>query len=291
MSEPRESDARAVVLGGGGPVGRAWQTGLIAGLKDLGIDIAQADFIVGTSAGAIVGAEVALGRDMHTALPAAVVPATGPTTPPVGVGEVMAQISRAVLSADPEAGLREVGQLALRASVPAEERALNRPNIQGVIGQSWPTNLHVAAVSTTTGALKVWDETSGVTLQQALAASSALPGVWPPITVAGDRYMDGGVRSTLNADVAAGNGRVLVICCHPLEGPHADPRSVVPLREIELLRTGGSVVEVIVPNQDFLNMTFDVTSLLNPALERPAFEIGKSQAREQIERFRAVWGE
>ncbi|MFW8744828.1 patatin-like phospholipase family protein, partial [Mesorhizobium japonicum] len=217
--------------------------------------------------------------------------AKAPAGPPAGVAEMMAAIGKAVLSDDPEAGLRGVGERALQAPVPPEEVALNRPNIQGVIGESWPANLHVAAVSVTTGKLTVWDWKSGATLQQALAASSALPGVWAPITVADDRYMDGGVRSTLNADVAAGNDRVLVICCHPLEGAHADPRSVVPLREIEYLRSSGSTVEVIIPNQEFLDMTEEVTSLLNPALEKPGFEIGKRQAHSELARVQKLWEE
>src|SRR5271154_1068147 len=55
---------RALVLGGGGPVGIAWESGVLAGMAECGVDLAQADLICGTSAGSFVGAQLALG---HTA--------------------------------------------------------------------------------------------------------------------------------------------------------------------------------------------------------------------------------
>ena len=52
---------RALVLGGGGPVGIAWESGLIAGLAEAGVDLSTADFVIGTSAGSFVGAYLAAG--------------------------------------------------------------------------------------------------------------------------------------------------------------------------------------------------------------------------------------
>ena len=72
---------RALVLGGGGPVGRAWQTGLATGFAEGTIDLSGADLIVGTSAGAIVGAEIALGHDMKNALPAPTAATARPPSP------------------------------------------------------------------------------------------------------------------------------------------------------------------------------------------------------------------
>ena len=53
---------RALVLGGGGPVGIAWESGMLAGLAEAGLDLSDADFILGTSAGSVVGAQLAMGR-------------------------------------------------------------------------------------------------------------------------------------------------------------------------------------------------------------------------------------
>lgn len=57
---------RSVVLGGGGVPGSAWMAGLAAELRRRGIDLASADSIVGTSAGAIVGAALITGRDLDS---------------------------------------------------------------------------------------------------------------------------------------------------------------------------------------------------------------------------------
>lgn len=55
----------ALVLAGGGVTGIAWETGLLLGLRDIGIDVAaEADVIIGTSAGSTVGAQLAVGRDL-----------------------------------------------------------------------------------------------------------------------------------------------------------------------------------------------------------------------------------
>ena len=58
--------SRALVLGGGGPVGIAWESGLLAGLAKAGIDLGRSDFIVGTSAGSFVGARLAMGAEAAT---------------------------------------------------------------------------------------------------------------------------------------------------------------------------------------------------------------------------------
>src|ERR1700749_4053945 len=56
-------DRRALVLGGGGVTGIAWETGLIAGLAGLGVGLAAADVIIGTSAGSVVGTDIACGQE------------------------------------------------------------------------------------------------------------------------------------------------------------------------------------------------------------------------------------
>jgi NTE family protein len=286
------SRSRALVLGGGGPVGRAWQTGLAAGFCDLGVDFSAADLIIGTSAGAIVGAEIALGRDMNGALPAPA-PASATASAAV-VQETMAALARAAASATPEAELKKLGQIALSAAVPDEEAAITRPNVAGIAGQPWPPSLQATCVNTLTGRLQVWTASSGVALEKALAASSALPGVWPPITIGADRYMDGGVRSMLNADIAQGHDRVIVVSCRDLEldsdAESRSPASRALLREIETLRDGGAEVAVITPDAEFLALTKNGALMLNTALEPDAFDLGRRQALNELARVRAVWG-
>src|SRR3954464_14941252 len=60
MSDQR----RALVLGGGGITGVAWEIGVLAGLADAGVDLTGADLVVGTSAGSVVGAQVTTGGNL-----------------------------------------------------------------------------------------------------------------------------------------------------------------------------------------------------------------------------------
>lgn len=285
---------RALVLGGGGPVGRAWETGLAAGFANLRVDLATADLIVGTSAGAIVGAEIALGRDMNTAMPVASGPAaTAPAGPPPGMQKLMVTIAQARTSPDPEAALQRIGQFAISAPTPDEIDAIGRPNLAGVTGRQWPASLQAASVSTRTGRRQVWTASSNVPLEKALAASSALPGVWPPITIGDDRYMDGGMSSMLNADLAQNYGRVVVISCSAIvespDGKPASPTNAQLVAELEMLRHSGASVELITPDSAFLSLTKNGALMLNPALEPEAFELGKQQAAREIEQVRAAW--
>src|SRR5215471_14410608 len=66
---------RGVVLGGGGIAGVAWEAGIVIGLRRAGVDLSSADVIVGTSAGAIVGAHVAFGTDLQALAAMALAPA------------------------------------------------------------------------------------------------------------------------------------------------------------------------------------------------------------------------
>jgi NTE family protein len=290
-----ERPSRALVLGGGGSVGRAWQTGLAAGFACVGIRLSNADLIVGTSAGAIVGAEIALRKEMNDFLPTPA-PASlshAPASRSEGIQQLMAAIGRVAVSADPERELIKIGEFALSAQVPTEEAALARPNLAGVAGQPWPPNFQATTVSTRTGRLHVWNAASEVSLQQALAASSALPGVWPPITIGSDRYMDGGVRSTLNADIANGYNRVVVVSCRSLtiddvEDPRAASTRAL-LTELDALRESGSRVEIIAPDAEFVALTNNGASLLNSFLEPDAFDMGKRRAVEEAARIREVW--
>lgn len=290
---------RALVLGGGGPVGRAWETGLAAGFANLGINLATADLIVGTSAGAIVGAEIALGWDMNTSMPVAGHSPAGSSAGPAlagappGIQELMAAIVQASTSPDPEAARQRIGQIALSASVPDEKDAVGRANLAGVSGQPWPTALQATSVSTQTGRRQVWNASSNVPLEKALAASSALPGVWPPITIGDDRYMDGGVSSNLNADLAQNYDHVIVVSCFGLDdsvdGTPTSPANTQLIAELETLRRSGGSVELISPDSAFLALTKHGALMLNPALEPRAFHLGKQQAGREIERVRAAW--
>jgi NTE family protein len=290
LSRPSE---RAIVLGGGGPVGRAWESGLAVGLIAGNVDLAKADLIIGTSAGAIVGAEIALGLDL-AAIGPIIDSAAGakPAVSPIAMRQVMAQAAAALTSDHPEQELAKVGRIAVAADTCSEAESLGRSTFAPLEGFGWPANFCATSVSTSTGKFRAWTAADGVSVQRAVAASSALPMVWPSITIRDDRYMDGGVRSTLNADLAAGYARILVVSCFSLDdapNPGLTFRNRALRAEIQTLQTSGAEVDVIVPDAAFLALTQDGARMLDDSIVPEAFKLGRSQGAAEVERVSRLW--
>jgi len=215
---PTEGLDRAFVLAGGGATGIAWEAGIILGLRDGGIDVRDADTIIGTSAGSMVAAHLRLGTDEGNAFtriqegaPLASYGRLGPSD--------AARYVRAQLHRDKRQGRALVGQAALTAQTTSEDDWL-RAIGAGLVGKAWPQGrLFVTAVDAQSGTSVVFDNASGVPLERAVAASCAVPGVFPAVEVGGRRYVDGGLRSIANVDLAAGHRRVLVLSPYPI-GSH-----------------------------------------------------------------------
>lgn len=272
------NEEHALVLGGGGVAGIAWMTGLLAGLADAGDDVTGADLIIGTSAGANVAAQVGSGLPLAELFARQAEPA-------LQSAEIMAELDWEKFGAEfagylagattPEQVTRQVGAYALGAqTVPQAER---RAVISGRLpSHDWPVRrLRLTAVDVATGDLMVFDAGSGASLVDAVAASAAVPGVWPPVTIGGTRYMDGGVRSADNADLAAGFGRITVISPLGFDSPLPSP---LRLRDVAArLRAEGSQVAVIQP--DAASAAAIGTNALDPATRTPAAPAGREQGR------------
>ncbi|MFF0868858.1 patatin-like phospholipase family protein [Nonomuraea sp. NPDC003560] len=199
----------AVVLGPGGPVGTAWLLGLAAGLRAAGVELADADLLVGTSAGAIAAAALAAGRDLDEL-------ADLPPAPPDrrrGDPTVMPRVLQILNApgADPREALRQAGALALEADALPEEDHLTA--MRRLVGTgSWPGRpLLITAVDAVSGEPVVWSGDSGVPLPAAVAASSAAPGHAVPITIGARRYMDGALGGGSNVHLAAGAGAIVLV--------------------------------------------------------------------------------
>jgi NTE family protein len=271
-------NGRALVLGGGGVAGIAWITGLLTGLAEAGQDVTGADLIVGTSAGATVAAQVGSGLGLDQLF-------RRQTEPALQSREIMAKLDLDQLAADwaeimqgvtsAEDALRRVGAYALAAdTVPeAERRAVIESRLPS---HEWSSRrMLLVAVDAQTGQTRVFDHDSGASLVDAVGASCAVPGVWPPVTIGGRRYVDGGVRSSDNADLAAGYGQILVISPLGYDSPIPSP---MPLRTVVgQLREGGSEVTVIAPDQ--ASAAAIGVNALDPATRVPAAEAGLAQGR------------
>ena len=261
----------AVVLGPGGVLGTAWLAGLAAGLRREGFDLGKADLIVGTSAGAIVGAVLAAGRDLEglAALPEGdAEPAV--TTDHERLNEVFAVLGDSTL--DQATALARVGRLALAAETGTDAAYVDR--MERLIGTpAWPDGrLLIPAVDVETGRAVVWDGSSGVSLATAVASSSAFPANAPPITINGRRYMDGALRSGTNADVAADIETVIVV--EPLA--HLFPASTTPQpRTVRLVPDAAAQQALGDPN--------------NRAEWSSAFRAGLRQADAAAELVAPVW--
>ena len=202
---------RALVLGGGGVTGVAWETGIIVGLAEAGIDLASADLVVGTSAGSVVGAQILSGAKLEDLYAAQLADPKGELAARMSAAAVLRFVAASLMPGDEQRARARLGRAAAKARTvsEAERRAVIERRLPS---KAWPERrLLITAVDAETGELKVFDRDSGVSLLDAVAASCAVPLVWPPITIGGRKYIDGGVRSATNADLARGCDRVVVL--------------------------------------------------------------------------------
>ncbi|WP_369386374.1 patatin-like phospholipase family protein [Streptomyces sp. CG1] len=211
----------ALVLGGGGPVGGAWLTGVLAGLTKAGIDLGSADIVIGTSAGAVFGARLRSGvpaEDLYDRQ----LSGADAVRLPVTARQTASFLWAALGSRDPQRSIERLARAALRARTGPESDVFD--TVGALLGdvRDWPEReLLITAVDAQSGQTEVFDSHSGAALLEAVAASCAVPVVWPPVTVAGRRWMDGGSRSTANLQLARGYRRVLAIVPLPRAvGPH-----------------------------------------------------------------------
>ncbi|MBP2321208.1 NTE family protein [Kibdelosporangium banguiense] len=248
---------RALVLGGGGIAGIAWETGILYGL---GESVLDADIIVGTSAGSAVAAavgQIPLAEAFERQIAPDPEPTGGGRRPGPSIDKLM-KIFGVLQALPPEQARRKLGEIALTAETMPEEIWVQA--IGSVLPSAeWPSrNIGAVAVDAESGETHVFTRESGVDLVLAVAASCAVPGVYPPVTIDGRRYMDGGARTTTNADLVAEYDEIIVIAPIPdaLQLPNA---------------------LVITPDADSLAaMTMNV---LDPATRIPSAHAGLSQGK------------
>lgn len=275
---------KALVLGGGGVAGVAWETGLLLGLVDAGVDLTDADLVVGTSAGSVVASQVTTGVPLPDLYEHQLLHPDLTAERAVDFDVEAFTTDLLALLADgpePQELRRRLGALALVADcVPEAER---RTIIESRLPvHLWPERpLVVTAVDASTGEFVPFDRFSGVGLVDAVAASCAVPGVWPPVTIDGRRYIDGGVRSTINADLAEGHERVVVVA------PFGVGLAGSIEHEVEGLRAAGARVAVV--TADAASAGAFGPNPLDPATRRPAAEAGRVQAASAVAEVAEVW--
>lgn len=275
------------MLGGGGLAGIAWGCGYLAALEAESIPLGTADLIVGTSAGSVVGAWLAGRRSMARryrfversdrsiarvfgALFGSVSGKPDPT------GEEALELLLASERPTPES-LRRLGGLALECATMPEPIFVGF--VATLVGRrSWQTDtLRVTAHDTASGERAVFGPGRSIGIGRACAASSAVPGVFPPVSVRGARFMDGGCASATNADLAASAERALVLSLLPR--PDAAPAPAL-LAELDGLERGGTRLRAAWPDERAVEATEGrpLDPRVAPALARAGYEQGTRDA-------------
>ena len=275
---------RALVLGGGGVTGIAWEIGLLHGLAQDGPDLTAADTVIGTSAGSVVGAQVTSGATLEQLYAEQLEPADAEIGAELGTRTMVRLAIPAILPGRPYTKRRRIGRAALRAHPESAERRLEviRSRI-GVTG--WPDrDLRITAVDATTGRLRVLTRADDVDLVHAVAASCAVPIVWPPVRIDGVPYVDGGMRSATNADLATGAERVVVIA--PLVQSFSKHMSVG--NQLARLRASGTTRTAVV-SPDEASLAAIGRNVLDPTKRADAARAGLRQAAAVRDRIGDAW--
>jgi NTE family protein len=303
-SYPQAAHNLALVLGGGGAAGNAWEIGIIAGLAEAGLDMTEAaDLVIGTSSGATAAAQLRSGippTELFASVLSSTVQPVGqdrerpPAVPMATVFERMRAISAAATSA---ADLqRAMGAFGLECDPILESTAGHHRSVVAarLPRHEWPARpMIVVALNAHTGELAIFDRDSAVDLVDAVTAATALPGSSPTININGTHYINGGVRSADNADLASGYANVVVL------SPFGGRSETLPVGQFEglrrpaewgmdlegqvrALRKQGSRVEVITPNAD--SRAAMGTNQMDPATRIPSARAGFDQGKQETTR-------
>jgi NTE family protein len=280
----RTSDKCGLVLGGGGITGIAWELGVLAGLAEAGVDLVNADLIVGTSAGSVVGAQVASSTPLDALYRRQLEPPSREIPARLGSRQRLVYLI-AVLRARGDLARfgRSLGAMSLKAAragrVPTVEQRLEviRSRLPSA---EWPErDLRVTAVDACSGEFRVITSRDRVPLVDAVAASCAVPGVYPPIPIGDRTYIDGGFRSSTNADLASGCAKIVVLA--PMS------RAIGPLKSPQQQLAGVGASIVIVP--DAASRAAIGNNVLDPAARRGTAQAGHAQAAAVVDGVRSVW--
>ena len=294
---------RALVLGGGGAAGNAWVIGVIAGLFDAGLDVTEADLVIGTSAGSTAAVQITSATPtqlLSEILSAAPPQRTGPIRAddgpvPIGAAANHMEITSAIIGAAEDAAdmRRRMGAAALETDAASHRSAQTqwRATIAARLpSELWPQRrMLIPAVDAHTGEPVVFDRHSGVDLVDAVAASTSNGFGVPPYSIGDRRYINGGYRRNENADLAAGYARVLVLSpfggrsLHPLDwGTHLAAQA-------DELRAGGSRVETIFPDSNSQNVLGGGMEVMDLSRRRPSAQAGYTQGGALAEQLTKFW--
>jgi NTE family protein len=269
---------RALVLAGGGLAGIAWETGILRGIEDESAETAHAllasDVMVGTSAGSAVAAQLGSGLSLDELYQRQIAGVSKEMNAGVAIDDITELFLNAL--SDPDATTAQKLQLigAVARSTDTVSQELRREVIaQRLPSHEWPgRDLRISAIDIGTGELVAFNRASGVALVDAVAASCAVPGAWPPVTIGEHRYMDGGVGSTMNLKLVGDCDTVVVL----VPSGRGAPSSFGPDPAIEVDSFPGRSLGVFADKESLKGFG---PNPLDPACREPAARAGREQGR------------
>lgn len=266
------------MLAGGGVAGIAWETGVLRGIVDESPETASAllasDVLVGTSAGSAVAAQLGSDLGLDALFDRQVADDSAELDPGVGIDGIAELFLAAMLVPNTTKAqkLQRIGQIALDTPTVAE--AVRREVIaQRLPSHQWPEReLRISAIDIGTGELVGFDRSSGVNLVDAVAASCAVPGAWPPVTIDGRRYMDGGVSSPVNVGLAADCDGVVALVPSGRSAPSPFGGGIAD----EIDGFGGAALGIYADDESLAAFG---ANPLDPACRVPSAQAGRAQGR------------
>ncbi|MEQ1783455.1 MAG: patatin-like phospholipase family protein [Hyphomonadaceae bacterium] len=216
--------------------------------------------------------------------PAGAAAAAGPAP---DLSKVMAFFMRMPETGEPPIELRrEIGEVSRTSQTIPEAQMLAQFATMGVSGE-WPSRFACTAVDATSGEFKVWREEDGVDFARAIASSCSVPGIFPPITINGRLWMDGGMRSGTNVDIAAGHKRVLAVVVIPMALADERMKARVNAEGATVSKAGGRY-DLISPDAE-TQEAFG-PNLMDGSRRVQLIEQGMRQGKAEAARIKAFWG-
>jgi len=272
----------ALVLGGGGITGAAWEIGMLAGLHAAGVDLSKADAVIGTSAGAIVGAQILSGVPIDELYSKQFRVPVGEVATHIPISTLGRFLIWTLTPGDERQRMARIGRAALRArTMPESER--KRVISSRLPVKTWPQrDLRITAIDAESGEFVVFKRDSGVGLVDAVAASCAVPLVYPPAAIGGRRFIDGGMRSVANADLAKGFDPIVALT--PLSVGLRRSRTA----EGQIESLGKDIRSIVVKADARARKEMGMQSL-DPAFRTSSARAGWAQATSVARAVAEVW--
>lgn len=190
----------------------AWQLGIVAGVAAQGVYLRDADLFVGTSAGAAVAVQLASNADIETLFAAQFARNDAEVAGRMSWWLTMRLAWHAFCADGPESFGVRAGRVSVAAQRTSSGEARRAAIAARLPGTAWSQRgVLITAVSAHDGRPGIFDRDSGVGVIDAVTASGAMPGVWPPVQIGSRLWIDGAMRSPANADLAAGHESVVIL--------------------------------------------------------------------------------